>query len=378
MNPNSITSILQRTPLLACAGALLLLSPTAARAQGSLTPPSGPPTATMKSLQEIEPRVPIGSATTPGDLNSQFRIIAPGSYYVTGSLTVSSGRSFLEIAADNVTVDLNGCRLAGAAGSLSGIVLAGGVANVRLHNGTLADFDQDGIVASQASGVSLRHVTVAGVGGTAFRVGPGGEIVDCLAVNAGNTGFNLSDGAVAERCSAKSSGNGGGFFTGIACKLTRCVALQNGGSGFDAGSETAIISCTSVSNAVNGVGVVSGATTVRVQDCQLAGNGVRGIEATTCCAIEGNSIRSHSGQAQIHLTGRGNRVWNNHTYGTGVAASATATATNNVIASNFHLSSNGTTGWAGWDVAKNHIGPIVTNSGGIFLNANAWANFSTP
>src|SRR5580698_1789256 len=51
-------------------------------AQGSLTPP-GAPAATMKSLDQIEPRTPISSAP--------FTITNPGSYYLAANLTVSSG-----------------------------------------------------------------------------------------------------------------------------------------------------------------------------------------------------------------------------------------------------------------------------------------------
>ena len=69
----------------AAAIALLLtcnLQPPALLAQGSLTPP-GPPALTMKTLQQVEPRVPISSAP--------FTISQPGSYYLTTNLTVSGG-----------------------------------------------------------------------------------------------------------------------------------------------------------------------------------------------------------------------------------------------------------------------------------------------
>lgn len=100
-------------------------------AQGSLTPPGAPGT-TMKTLGQLdtsivgvsnrvevvrsavataEPRTPISSATT---------ITQPGSYYLTGNITVASGNGIV-IESDEVTLDLNGFTIKSIAASAGGI-----------------------------------------------------------------------------------------------------------------------------------------------------------------------------------------------------------------------------------------------------------------
>ncbi len=84
---------------------------------GPLDPPAGPVTPTYKTLTEVEPRVAINAANTPGNSTCIFRITQPGSYYVTGNITGVSGKNGLEIGASNVTVDLNGYAVTGVPGS---------------------------------------------------------------------------------------------------------------------------------------------------------------------------------------------------------------------------------------------------------------------
>src|SRR5580698_8562441 len=90
--------------------------PSTARAQGSLTPP-GAPAATMKSLAQIEPRMPISA--TP------FTISNAGSYYFPSNLTAPSGFAAITIITNDVTVDLHGFLLIGVPGSHEGFLLSG-------------------------------------------------------------------------------------------------------------------------------------------------------------------------------------------------------------------------------------------------------------
>ncbi|HVZ93498.1 MAG TPA: hypothetical protein VG797_03210 [Phycisphaerales bacterium] len=79
--------------VLACTGPLFA---------GPLTPPAGPVAPTTGP----EPRVAINAANTPGDADatpSMFKITQPGSYYLTGNITGTSGKAGIEVASSDVT-----------------------------------------------------------------------------------------------------------------------------------------------------------------------------------------------------------------------------------------------------------------------------------
>src|SRR4029434_7246959 len=82
--------------------------PHSAFCQGPLTPP-GVPAPTMKTLDQIEARTPLAGGSTP------IIVSQPGSYYLTGNVTISTTDHGITIAGvvKNVTIDLNGFTLAG-------------------------------------------------------------------------------------------------------------------------------------------------------------------------------------------------------------------------------------------------------------------------
>src|SRR5208282_3722482 len=108
INPMKTKSIVQVAATLLLS--TLIHQPSTVFAQGSLTPP-GPPGTTMLTLSQIEPRAPISSAP--------FTISQPGSYYLTTNLTVTGGNA-ITIAANNVTLDLNGFTISSTAPSATG------------------------------------------------------------------------------------------------------------------------------------------------------------------------------------------------------------------------------------------------------------------
>lgn len=95
----------------------LMLSTSAALAQPTLPPPPGP----IDESGRWGPRIEINQNAAPGDADSIFRISAPGSYYLTSNLVGLAGKTGIEIASANVTIDLNGFTLQGVPDSLNGI-----------------------------------------------------------------------------------------------------------------------------------------------------------------------------------------------------------------------------------------------------------------
>src|SRR5262245_9107493 len=120
-------------------------------AQGSLTPPSGP-APSMKTLGQIEPRVAIDKAPA--------RITLPGAYYLTTNIAVAVGGLGITVDASNVTLDLNGFVVSGAAGSEAAIAIVPGRTAVTVRNGTITATGS-GVEASGATHIVLDALQIS-------------------------------------------------------------------------------------------------------------------------------------------------------------------------------------------------------------------------
>lgn len=246
---------------------------------GDLNPPAGPIAPTHKSLTEIEPRIAIGPATTPGDGDSVRRITQSGSYYMTGTISATSGRAGIEVTASGVTIDMNGFEIVGAAGSLSGI-RATSLSMLTIRNGTIRNCGGDGIAAGGVTDVSLDGVV--------------------LRINSGN-GATLSHSARVTNCTASSNGGHGLLMNG-GCVVTTCVAFGNAGTGFGVtpqaeGGIAAFSDCVSRSNGDSGFAIHSG---VAIANCTAAANAVDGFVVGSsgiirgCVALENGGVGIHT------------------------------------------------------------------------------------
>lgn len=121
-------------------------------AQGPLTPPGGP-APMMRSLDQIEPRIPITSLP--------YTINESGSYIVTGPL--ASTNHGIIVQAHNVTVDLMGFTITGSSSTnFHGILAQGGeglpLRNVHIRNGGVREFGH-GVQLANVDGASIRYLT---------------------------------------------------------------------------------------------------------------------------------------------------------------------------------------------------------------------------
>jgi hypothetical protein len=121
---------------------LLLALAASAFAQGPLAPPAAP-APSMKTLDQIEARTPIPNTPYDDSLpntGSYYTISAPGSYYLTGNISVPENRHGIIIAQgiNNVTLDLNGFTITiNSVRGYSGIYMAGNKSRITIYNGNI-------------------------------------------------------------------------------------------------------------------------------------------------------------------------------------------------------------------------------------------------
>jgi hypothetical protein len=276
--------------------AALVLFTRSIPAQGSLTPPPGPPAPTMLTLSQVEPRTPISS--TP------FIISASGSYYLTTNLTVTGGDVII-IGANNVTLDLNGFTLASTAPAPSGTAIqlgsSGGVTNVTILNGLIT------------SGITNSTGGVYGGGGfyygiQYFNVSYNVRVKDVSVIGCYYNGINLFNGnsSVVESCSVMIAGG-----IGIqASSVSRSTAYQCGSQGI--GADTAFDCRGDVIG--TGFGILATTANNCYGNCTGSGYGLCATTANNCYGY-----CSGSGYG-LFVSGSANDCFGQSTSGVGIFA----------------------------------------------------------
>ena len=285
------------TPWMKRAGAscALVLMTTTLAAAGDLNPPGGVIAPTLKTLDEVEPRIPISLVTTPGDADSTFKIVKPGSYYLTGEIVGQPGKFGIEVATSNVTIDLMGFSMRATPGNGLSAIYTGfgaGLHNVSVVNGHIDGWidgvDLTGVdggrvagvhsIDAQNNGLSLgtaivvRDCTALGAAGYDFSDQGGCGYQSCVARNAGFSGFSTANQSSFEAC--VSEGNGFNGFSGSqGCSWSGCVARNNQMIGISATFACTIVHCTAASNGSHGI-AFSSQCNVRDNDCAANGTAV--------------------------------------------------------------------------------------------------------
>ena len=288
--------------------------------QGPLTPP-GPPAPLFKTLQQVEPRVPISSIP--------ITLSQPGSYYLTTNLTGVAGQHGITINGPRVTVDLMGFELRGVPGSLSGIHM-NPASGPHIRNGSITGWGQDGINGTNGGAGIIEDLRVTGNGRWGISFNSGSQVRKCIASSNGDVGIITSNDVEIDDCVAVGNGTHG-IQAGTGSTIRRCLTVQNvaagiTGSGIDGlniiecnsefnGSGIATLGQTIVkdsfarSNRVAGIAVGPGST---VQGCNASDNGTNGISVdlggtVQSCITEnnrGHGIVARNGTSVVHCSAR--------------------------------------------------------------------------
>jgi len=225
---------------------------------GSLDPPGGAITGTMKDLETVEPRKAIRNNLDA----SPVTITSRGSYYLAENIFALPSQDGIRIDAFEVTLDLNGFSIVGNTdtGSNNGVFVVANRHNVTIKNGTIGPFTQDGISATSSEQVVLENLRLL-ANSTGARLGDFARVTDCIANDNQNDGIQVGAGSIVSRCIVTDNGNDAfdsAIRAGTGSLVESCMALSNTGNGIRATNGSIVRGCTSRSNTATGVDANSG------------------------------------------------------------------------------------------------------------------------
>ncbi|HEX4826211.1 MAG TPA: right-handed parallel beta-helix repeat-containing protein [Candidatus Polarisedimenticolaceae bacterium] len=188
------------------------------------------PVLAVDGVIEINQSRALAGGITPGDgPGFPVQISVSGSYRLTSDLNGAAGFDGIDVAADNVTIDLNGFTIYGLAGGITDGISLGVSKNVEIKNGTVRGFTRDGIFTAAASQF-IRVINVRVIGNLTFGIdleGQGNTIEGCTALNS-NTGMRAFDGSLVTDSVARGNSSFGLVLNGPS-GYRSCVFTSNNG-----------------------------------------------------------------------------------------------------------------------------------------------------
>ncbi|HZW08787.1 MAG TPA: right-handed parallel beta-helix repeat-containing protein [Phycisphaerales bacterium] len=393
---------MNRSLVLVCTTSAVMLAAGRAAYAGPIDPPAGPVSSSMKPLDQVEPRIAISTANTPGDSDSLFRITQPGSYYLTGNVTGVAGKSGIEIAAGGVTVDLNGFHMEGVAGSLDGVTTPSGVVGVTVRDGVIQSWGGSGVNLKQSHSCRVSGVTASYNGGAGIQPGQRSLVEGCVAHQ--NSGLGISTGTqcVVRGCAATQNSLSG-IFAYAGSTVEASTAQANGGAGIEVGNGSAARGCTASGNEASGI---QASDSSQVLDCIATSNGLHGIDAgwgvqiSRCSANTNQGHGIECGAYGVVTDSNCRQNGQGASGGAGLYVGAAGTRArlegNNCVQNDWGIRIDGTTNLAFGNtctsngsnfeiVANNRVGAVVVlpmsgavsgNSGGSSVGADPVCNFA--
>ncbi len=247
-----------------------------------------------------------------------------GSYLLTGNLTGSAGANGITIAADDVSIDLNGFTMYGVPGSLCGIVVQTETQhNVTVQNGIIRDWGSFGVDLTAgtnggATNCVLRDLTVYHNGNGGLRGGFNSNIERCRAFQNGGDpgpspvvtnrlgmGIENENGSAVERCLSWFN-NEHGILPHSATAVRSVVTYGNGHDGIHA-SHATLIRNAIAANSSEGIQVASGGGVVDSVAAYCDEDGIR-VEGGQGGSVVEGCVTMGNHDNGIDCQGAGSRV----------------------------------------------------------------------
>jgi hypothetical protein len=284
----------------------------------------------------------------PGDIAGfPVQITSPGSYTLTGNLSVSGAdTSGIIVEADDVTVDLNGFQVAGpgtctdfgpsiacSSGTGRGIEAQSQARGTQVRNGAVRGFEF-GVTLNDGSiveGLTSSDNSRVGI------VVNSGSVIGCTATTNGVNGITANSSSVTQ---SQASNNGASGIAVNGGSAIGNVVHENGGDGIRSSvGQSSIHDNVSNTNWGFGIrcGILGGATGDTQDGCIIAGNAVRfnqagGIVGRDAVAVRSNTIISNQGDGivlRFAANVDGNTVFKNT--GNGISVNSSSTVIDNTM-----------------------------------------------